>query len=298
MPGPSRSAPAGRRALLYMPGDSRRKIEKAATLGADSVCLDLEDGVALNQKEAARAASAAALKELDFGRSERLVRLNRFGSGLEGEDFAQTVEGRPDGFVIPKVESAEAIQWLEAQITEAERARGWPPGETGILAIVETARGIVNLKEIAAASPRLAALVFGAEDLAGDIGATRTPEAWEVFYARSAIVTHAAAFGLPAIDMVCVDYNDLAGLEREARQGAQMGFAGKQAIHPNQIRPIQEAFTPGDETIARARRIVEAHAAHQALGRGAFALDGRMVDRPVVKAAEQVLAKAGAAGKL
>lgn len=140
MPGPSRSTPAGRRALLYMPGDSRRKIEKAATLDADSVCLDLEDGVALTQKETARATIAAALKEFDFGRSERLVRLNRFGSGLEGEDFAQTVEGRPDGFVIPKVESAEAVQWLEAQIAEAERARGWPPGETGIIAIVETAR--------------------------------------------------------------------------------------------------------------------------------------------------------------
>jgi citrate lyase beta subunit len=298
MPGPSRSTPAGRRVLLYMPGDSRRKIEKAATLDADSVCLDLEDGVALNQKEAARATIAAALKELDFGWSERLVRLNRFGSGLEGEDFAQTVEGRPDGFVIPKVESAEAIQWLEAQITEAERARGWPPGETGIVAIVETARGIVNLKEIAAASPRLAALVFGAEDLAGDIGATRTPGAWEVFYARSALVTHAAAFGLQAIDMVCVDYNDLAGLEREARQGAQMGFAGKQAIHPNQIRPIQEAFTPSAEAIANARRLVEAHAAHHASGVGAFALDGKMVDSPVVKAAEQVLAKARAAGKV
>jgi citrate lyase beta subunit len=101
-------AGVGRRALLYMPGDSRRKIEKATTLDADSVCLDLEDGVALNQKEAARATIAAALKELDFGRSERLVRLNRFGSGLEAEDFAQTVESRPDGFVIPKAEQVLA----------------------------------------------------------------------------------------------------------------------------------------------------------------------------------------------
>lgn len=111
-------------------------------------------------------------------------------------------------------------------------------------------------------------------------------------------MTHAAAFGLQAIDMVCVDYNDLAGLEREARQGAQMGFAGKQAIHPNQIRPIQEAFTPSAEAIANARRLVEAHAAHQASGVGAFALDGKMVDSPIVKAAEQVLAKARAAGKV
>jgi len=286
-----------RRALLYMPGDSRKKIEKAAFLDVDSVCLDLEDGVALNQKAAARAVVAAALRELDFGRSERLVRINRFGSGLEAEDFAQTVEGRPDGFVIPKVESAEAVAWLDGQLTEAERRRGWPLGATGIIAMVETAGGIVNLKEIAAASPRLAALVFGAEDLAGDIGATRTPEAWEVFYVRSAVVTHAAAFDLQAIDMVYVDYNDTEGLAREARQGAGLGFAGKQAIHPNQIQPIQAAFTPGGEAIANARRIVEAHAAHQASGVGVFALDGKMVDAPVVKAAEQVLAKARAAGK-
>ena len=294
---PSRRSPVARRALLYMPGDSRRKIEKATTLDVDSVCLDLEDGVALNQKEAARATSVAALQELNFGRSERLVRLNRFGSRLEAADFSRTIEAHPDGFVLPKVEGAEAVQWLEAQIAEAERARGWPLGEIGIIAIVETARGIVNLKEIAGSSPRLAALIFGAEDLAGDIGATRTAQAWEVFYARAALVMHAAAFGLQAIDMVCVDYNDLAGLEREARQGAQMGFAGKQAIHPNQVGPIQEAFTPSAEAIAHARRIVEAHAAYQASGVGAFALDGKMVDAPVVKAAEQVLAKAKAAGK-
>ena len=287
-----------RRALLYMPGDSRRKIEKAATLDVDSICLDLEDGVALSQKPAGRQTIWRALQELDFGRIERLVRINRFGSGMESEDLAQTIGARPDGIVLPKVESAEAVRWLDAQLTEAERARGWPQGRIGVVAIIETARGIVQLKDICLASPRLQALIFGAEDLAGDIGATRTPEAWEVFYARSAVVTHAAAFGLQAIDMVCVDYNDLAGLEREARQGAQMGFAGKQAIHPNQIRPIQEAFTPSAEAIANARRLVEAHAAHQASGVGAFALDGKMVDSPVVKAAEQVLAKARAAGKV
>jgi citrate lyase subunit beta-like protein len=294
---PSRRTPVGRRALLYVPGDSRRKIEKAATLGADSVCLDLEDGVALNQKQAARAISVAALKELDLGRSERLVRINRFGSGLEADDFARTVEGRPDGFVIPKVESAEALKWLDDQIAEAERGRSWPAGEISLIAMIETARGIINLKEIAGASPRLSALIFGAEDLAGDIGATRTPEAWEVFYARAAVVTHAAAFGLQAIDMVYVDYHDTAGLAREARQGAALGYAGKQAIHPNQIKPIQDAFTPADEVIANARRIVAAHKAHQASGVGAFALEGKMVDAPVVKAAEQVLAKAKAAGK-
>jgi citrate lyase beta subunit len=164
--------------------------------------------------------------------------------------------------------------------------------------MIETARGVVNLKEIAGASPRLSALVFGAEDLAGDIGAVRTRAAWEVFYARSAVVTHAAAFGLQALDMVYVDYNDAEGLVREARQGAEMGYAGKQIIHPNQIRPVQDAFTPDEAAIAQAKRILEAHHQHQASGLGAFALDGKMVDMPVVRAAEQVLAKARAAGKI
>lgn len=287
-----------RRALLFVPGDSRRKIEKAITLGVDCICLDMEDGVALNQKKAARASIAEALRELDFGRSERMIRLNRHGSGLEADDFTHTIASHPDSILLPKVESAEAIEWLDRSITAAEQMHHWPAGQIEILAMVETARGVVNLKEIAGASPRLRTLIFGAEDLAGDIGAQRTRAAWEVFYARSAVVTHAAAFGLQALDMVFVDYTDMEGLVREAQQGAEMGFAGKQVIHPNQIRTAQEAFTPSAEAIAHARRLVEAHAHHQATGVGAFALDGKMVDRPVIKAAEQVLAKAKAAEKL
>lgn len=286
-----------RRSLLFVPGDSRRKIEKALTLGADCVCLDLEDGVAVSQKQAARDSIREALQTLDFGRSERMVRLNRYGSGLEADDVTQTLVARPDSVLMPKVESAAALQWLDAQLTMAEAAHGWPVGAMPILAMIETALGVVNLKEIASAVPRLSALVFGAEDLAGDIGAVRTPEAWEVFYARSAVVTHAAAFGLQAIDIVFVDYGDTEGLKREARRGAQMGYVGKQLIHPSQIQPVHEIFTPDEAAIAQARRVVEAHQHHQATGLGAFALDGKMVDMPVVKAAEQVLAKARAAGK-
>lgn len=286
-----------RRALLYMPGDSRRKIEKALTLGVDSICMDIEDGVALNQKPAARATIAQALRELDFGRSEKLVRLNPYGSGWEAEDFAQTIAGRPDAYVLPKVESAEAVQWLDAQITRAEKEHGWPAGQMRFLVLAETARAIVNLKEIITASPRLDAIIFGAEDLAGDMGMVRTKEAWEMLYARSAIVTHAAAYNVQAIDMVCVDFKDAEGLQTESEQGARMGYTGKQAIHPNQIPIIQAAFTPDDAAIAHAQRVVAASEANQASGLGAFSLDGKMVDAPVVKAAERVLAKARAAGK-
>jgi citrate lyase beta subunit len=280
-----------------MPGDDLRKIRKATTLDVDCVCLDLEDGVAANRKEAARATVASALRELDFARSERLARINPVGSGLESADLAAALSGRPDGIVIPKVEDADAVRWASAQIAAAERANGWPAGGIGLIVMVETARGIVNLAQIAGAEPRLQALIFGAEDLAGDTGAVRTREGWEVFYARSAVVTHAAAFDLEAIDMVYIDFQDTPGLTQEATQGAQLGFAGKQIIHPNQIEPVQAAYTPSDEAIAYAMRVMQAYDRHQAEGRGAFALDGKMIDAPVMKAAQRILVRARAAGK-
>lgn len=287
-----------RRALLYVPGDDLRKIQKAAALGADSVCLDLEDGVALNRKQAARETIAEALRAIDFGRTERLVRINPGASRVESDDLLATIGGRPDGYVLPKVENAEQVEWLCWRLTEAEQARGWPIGSICVLAIVETARGIINLREIADCDRRLEALIFGAEDLAGDIGAVRTGEGREVFYARSAVVTHAAAFGLQAIDMVYVDFQDAEGLVSESIEGARMGYTGKQIIHPSQVAPVQAAFTPSDDAIAQARRVVEAFEQHQANGAGAFALDGKMVDMPVVKAAQRVLEKARAAGKV
>jgi citrate lyase beta subunit len=279
-----------------MPGDSRRKIEKAVTLNADSVCMDLEDGVAAGQKAAARVVVRQALTTLDFGRSERLVRINSVGSGLEAADLAETITGRPDGIVLPKVDGAQAVAWLDQQISAAEQSQGWPAGEIAIVAIVETARGIINLGEICASSPRLQALIFGAEDLAADVGATRTRDGAEVFFARSALVTWTAAYGLQAIDMVYVDYQDLDGLAREALRGAELGYAGKQAIHPRQIEPIHSAFTPSREAIERARQIVSAAAVNEAAGLGAFVVDGKMVDAPVIRAAKAVLAKARAAG--
>jgi citrate lyase beta subunit len=287
-----------RRALLYMPGDDERKIRKAATLDVDCVCLDMEDGVALSRKAEARALIPAMLAELSFGRGERLVRINPVGSGMEADDLIAGLEGRPDGIVIPKVESGDAIRWASAEIAATERRNEWPAGHIGIIVLVETALGIVNLKEIASSDPRLEALIFGAEDLAGDIGAVRTREGWEVFYARSAVVTHAAAYGLQAIDMVYIDYKDTVGLVRESAESARMGYAGKQVIHPNQIGPVQGAFTPDDAAIAQSQRVMDAMAEHQEAGKGAFALDGKMIDMPLAKAAERVLARARAAGKV
>lgn len=281
-----------RRALLYMPGSDRHKIEKAAGLGVDSVCMDLEDGVALNSKEEARVTVVTALNTFDFGDTERLVRINPVGSGMEGGDLDSVIPGKPDGIVIPKVASAKDIKWVSAKLGKIEKKLGMKHGSIYILAIVESAMGIVNLKEIAQADGRLQALIFGALDLAGDIGAKLTEEAMEVFYARSAVVTHAAAFGLDAIDLVAVDFKDIPALERASKQGAQMGFVGKQIIHPAQVAPVQQAFTPTDEEIAEARHIISEHEAHQEEGAGVFAIDGKMVDMPIVRAAQRVLARA------
>jgi citrate lyase beta subunit len=287
-----------RRALLYVPGDDPHKIHKAANLAVDTVCLDMEDGVALNHKDEARQMISEALRSVDFGLTERLARINPVGSGFEEKDLQAVLLAHPDGIVLPKVENARQVQWVSLQISTAERLYGWPQNSIPLLVGVETAFGIVNLREIASADPRLEGLIFGSEDLAGDIGAIRTSEAWEVFYARSALVTHAAAFGLQAIDMVFIDFHDADGLQREALQGAQMGYAGKQIIHPNQVDPVQQAFTPDNDAIGYAQRLVEAFQVHQDAGAGAFAIDNKMIDMPLVKAAERVLARARAAGKL
>jgi citrate lyase subunit beta-like protein len=284
-----------RRALLYMPGDDWKKITKALTLGVDSICMDMEDGVAATRKAEARQTIARALQELDFGASEKLARINAVGSGLEAEDIAAALPHRPDGIVIPKVEALDQIDWADEIIRAAEAEQQLKAGTIRILIGVETARGILNLKEIAS-HPRLDAIIFGGEDYAASVGATRTPEAVELLYARQAVINACAAYDLQAIDIVTIDFKDLQLVRSEADFGAQLGYSGKQIIHPAQVEPVQAAFTPGPEAVAHAKRIVETFEEAQRSGAGAYALDGRMIDMPLVKNARKVLERARAAG--
>jgi len=281
-----------------MPGDDRRKIEKATTLKVDCVCMDMEDGVAITQKTEARAVIAQAMKELDFGSSERCIRINSVGSGLEKYDLAAAVATDPEAVVVPKVETATQVRAISDYIEMYERSARKPVGSIRMLVGVETAKGIMNLREIAEADRRLEAIIFGAEDYAASIGARRTKEGTEVLYARSAVVTACAANDLQAIDMVYIDFRDVEGLRAEAEQGAGLGFSGKQVIHPNQVGVVQEAFSPSSEAIEYAQRLVDAFSASQKEGRGAFALDGKMIDMPLLKNAQKVLDRAKAAGKL
>jgi len=278
-----------------MPGDDWKKIAKALTLGVDSICMDMEDGVAASRKAEARATIAKALQELDFGASEKLARINAVGSGWEKDDIASVLPHRPDGIVIPKLESLDQVQWAHDIIAGAELRHGWPLNSIRMLVGVETAKGILNLKEIAA-HPRLDGIIFGGEDFAASIGATRTPDAVELLYARQAVVVACAAFGLQAIDIVTIDFKHPDRARAEAEFGARLGYAGKQVIHPAQVGPVQSAFTPNEEAVAQARRIVATFEASQKAGRGAYALDGNMIDMPLLKNAQKVLARARASG--
>ncbi len=285
-----------RRALLYMPGDNWKMITKSVTLGVDSICMDMEDGAAVNKKAEARETIVRALRELDFGESEKLARINSVGSGWEKDDIEAVLPYHPDGIVIPKVESFEQVEWASRSIEAAELKHGWAVNSIRVLIGVETAKGILNLREIAS-HPRLDAIIFGGEDFAASIGAVRTKDAIELLYARQAVIVACAANDLQAIDIVTIDYKDLEALQIESEFGAGLGFSGKQVIHPNQVSVAQAAFTPSDDAIAYAKRIVETFEASQKEGRGAYSLDGKMIDMPLLKNAQKVLARARAAGK-
>ena len=271
-----------RRSLLFMPGDDRRKIEKGIAAQPDCVIMDLEDGVALNRKLEARQTVVVALNELDFGSVEKIVRINTLDSGLAKDELEAVLPARPDAILVPKIESPEQVAWVLDHL----------PDNLPLLIMIETAKGIVNLKDIATL-PGLSALIFGAEDLIASVGGIRTTSNHEVHYARSALALHAAAFGLQALDMVYVNFNDEAGLRAESRSALELGYSGKTAIHPKQIIPITETFTPSPAEVDHARRIVAADQHNQASGSGAFAFEGKMVDKPVVRAAAGVLARAG-----
>jgi citrate lyase beta subunit len=277
-----------------MPGDDRRKIEKATSLGVDCICMDMEDGVALSRKAEARAVIAQAMKDLQFGESERCIRINSIGSGLESYDLAAALAAGPDTIVVPKIESAEQVRWVSEHIEKYEQSSDYRVGSVRLLVGVETAKGIVNLREIAEADKRLEAIIFGAEDYAASIGARRTQEATEVLYARQAVVAVCSAYDLQAIDMVFIDEE---GLRAEAEQGAGFGFSGKQIIHPSQVAVVQQAYTPSDEAIRYAIRVIETFEENQSEGKGAYALDGKMIDMPLLKNAQKVLDRARAAGK-
>jgi citrate lyase subunit beta / citryl-CoA lyase len=260
------------RSVLYSPASRIDRVRKALAAGAaDIVVADLEDGTAPDAKPEAREAVAALLRETTTSRTRLAVRINAYPSAAARSDL-DALSGRPVGLlVVPKVESASSLSELGALLDAAGV-------DAPFLAQVETARGLLEAHHTAA-HPRVVGLIFGAEDYAASIGAIRSPEGLEVLYARSHIVACAAAAGKPAIDQIWPDYKDTAGLARDARFGASLGYDGKQLIHPDQIGPTHAAFAPSAQEVDRAQRVVTV-------------VDGRMIDRPLVEQARRVLRRA------
>ena len=277
---------------LFAPGDSARKADKALGSAADAVILDLEDSVAPGQKAAAREMVAGLLPGLS--RAGVIVRVNPRGTPWYLADLSAVVPGRPAAIMLPKCTGLQDMVALDHHLEALEVAAGLEPGGIGVLAIVtETAASLLAM-DYRGAPLRLRALCFGAEDFSADLGIA--PRVGSVFNAaaaaaRSAVLISAAAAGVAAIDTPWPDPRDPAGLAAEAATAAQDGFAGKLCIHPDQILPVAEAFTPGDEQIRWARAVQAGFAADP--GAGVFLLDGKMIDRPHLKLAERILGAAG-----
>ena len=289
------------RSLLFVPGDSKEKLEKAYRSGADALILDLEDSVAASGKEAARRTTLAFLKD-HRGQSSRpllYVRINALSTPLADGDLDVVMTGSPDGIVLPKAVSGSDVALLDARIAVREALHGIADGATRIIAIAtESAASIFGLGSYAGASPRLTGVAWGAEDLAADTGAraTRADAAWTEpnQMVRNLALFGAAAAGVAAIDTVYTDFRDLEGLGNECSAAVRDGFSAKLAIHPDQVDVINSAFTPSAEAVERAEQIVAAFA--EAGDAGVIAFDGKMLDRPHLKSAERIIARAKADG--
>jgi citrate lyase subunit beta/citryl-CoA lyase len=285
------------RSLLFVPGDSDRKLAKSLGSAADILLLDLEDSVAAGRKEAARAIACDFLKSRPAGR-HAYVRINPLTTPLALPDLEAVIPGRPDGIMLPKAAGGDDVRTLDRALTGLEARNGLAAGKTAILPIAtETAQAMFTLGTYGGSSQRLAGLMWGAEDLAADIGALgnrRADTTYEAPFAlaRSLCLFAAAAAGVAAVDTVYADFRDQSGFERECVEGARIGFSAKAAIHPEQVDIINRVFTPSAEAVAHARRIVDAFAA--APDAGVVSLDGQMVDRPHLIAARRVLARATA----
>ena len=275
-----------RRSRLYAPGNNPRLLAGIDIHGADCVLLDLEDSVPIEEKDSARILVKHLLAAVPFP-EDVWVRINPLAAGGV-EDLVEALRGRPHGVCLPKAESAADIAGLCAELVQIEAEVGIPEGATRIMPIVETARGVLNSTEIAAADDRVVMIAFGAEDFTRDVGARRTESSLR--FARSMIVAAAAAAGIQASDTVYANLEDEDGLREEAAHARDLGFDGKGAINPRQLDTIHRAFSPTDEEIAYARRVVAAAAEAEAAGSGAVALDGRMVDRPVLERAKRIIA--------
>ena len=290
-----------RRAVHFVPGANEKMLHKALALPADSLVLDLEDSVTPENKDSARTTVTKWLKTVNFGRQERMVRMNPLDTPWGVPDLEETMAGRPDSYLVPKVRTKDDLLKIDTTLSRRERALGYPPGKVKLVVLAtETPQGLLNIRDFGGC-PRVDALSWGAEDLSASIGARRNRdekgEFLEVFrYARIMTLLAATAANVQPLDTVYVDINDTEGLRRDCLEGAWMGFTGKITIHPTQIQVVNEIFTPSAEEIAESKELLAAFEENQKAGKMAFSFKGQMVDVPHLTRARTILERAKLAG--
>ena len=279
--------------MLYIPGNNPAMLQHGGIYGADSLLLDLEDAVALNQKDSARILVRNMLKEIDFYDAEVCVRVNHLDTPFGLADLEEIVPLQPDAIRYPKTETVEELDRLIKTIEEIEDKHGLPHDKMTIHAMIETALGVQNVFDIAKYSKRIDAITIGGQDLTADMHIKNSKDGKGIDLARKMIVMAAKANNIDAIDTVFVDVNDEEGLRAETEYANQIGFSGKAVINPRQIDIIHDVYIPSKEEMRKAYRIIKEFKKNKKAGIGVFAIDGKMVDAPVVTRAEHILELSG-----
>ncbi len=290
------------RSWMFVPGDRQKMIDKAVALPVDAILLDIEDGVAPAAKETARKQIAESLDRIAVEKKEnpsyrtpaRYVRINAVGHERMNADVEYVIRPALEGLAVPKVETPDQVNVVEKILDEREPKMGMVRGSVRLLLALESPRGLFNAYAIATSSPRVIGLMFGAEDFSRELSLPlrREGEAVDLIYARSAMVTAAAAAHVQAVDGVWPNFQDMEGLKKFALQSRRLGFSGMSLIHPAQIDEVNAAFTPTSEEVDYCRRVVQAFDDARARGEGAIAFGGQLLDMPIVDRARQTIALA------
>lgn len=287
------------RSWMFVPGHRQRMIDKAMGLSVDAIMLDIEDGVAPGEKESARTLIGGALgRERPPNSPARFVRINDIGHARMDADLKAVLRKGLNGLVLPKVDTPEEVLKVEAILKRREPELGMSAGAVRLLIAIESPKGLLNAPTIAACSPRVIGLMFGAEDFGRELGlpTSREAEARDMIYARSALVVAAASAHVQSVDGVWVDLKDTEGLWGFARQSRRLGFSGMSLIHPSQIDPINSVFSPTSEEIEYAKQVVKAYEEAVARGDGSISFGGQLIDRPIVERARRTLEMAKTLG--
>ncbi len=283
--------------MMFVPGNNPGMMADAHIYGPDSIMLDLEDSVSMMEKDTARLLVYNALRTIDYGDTEMVVRINPLNTPYGKKDIEAVVKAGVHVVRMPKTETADEVREVEAEIEKVEREIG-AEGRTRIMAAIESALGVVNAYDIAISSPRMMGIALGAEDYCANLKTQRSKEGDELRLARETIVVAARAAGIDALDTVFSNLNDMETFRREVEYIKTLGFDGKSIINPRQIEVVNEVFTPTEKDIEKAKAIVAAIKEAEKKGLGVIALNGKMIDRPVVIRAERTITLAKAAGLL